>query len=151
VVQRAATADEVRKVAEVSPPWLSELLLASLEIKRMPTDLVELKVQRVFFDKGYAILPDETQSGRQIDDPMIPLTPAFAEMCREAIGDRKDGWVFGKKTGGRHDWAHVSRLFRVGRGKAGLPDEVVMSGYGGNALRAQKKARGDGANDLGRP
>jgi integrase len=115
---RVLTHDEADKLIEKAPKHLKPIIVAALETGGRKTELLSLKWDSVFLDRGVLYFDgNTTKSGKTRE---IPITPLLEKTLR-SLSRFGSGYVFTRHGKRLHDVRSAWEIARVG---AGLGEEV---------------------------
>ncbi|QDT55506.1 Phage integrase family protein [Caulifigura coniformis] len=136
IVERMPTADESRKIAQAARPDLQRILAFSSLTGARPYDLITARIESVNLRARKLTLEERSASGSRITDREVSFNADASRVIREAMSQRASGLVFLTTTGRPWNADSLARAFRTARRKAGVPEDVSLSGRGGRVARA---------------
>lgn len=130
-LERAPTPEERDTMLKASYPAFRRVLQFIYSTNVRATDLIFARIENLRMDEGILMLEETTYTGKPIKNREIRFGDELRPVLREAIGKRKRGPIFLSKRGVAWQPNHLSAVFRRTKQKAGVPDEVHVSGRGG--------------------
>lgn len=107
-----SAADAARLIAAAGGPFRDVLeFLAGTGCR--PIEAREALIEKCDLEKGVLMVPNKTKKKTGVVDRPVFLSTAMIEHLRRVIGDRKEGFIFRNRDGGK--WGHDSLMHRLKR------------------------------------
>lgn len=133
-LQRLPNSGEIVALLECAPPDFKVLYRFSVNSSRNPNDVAAAKIEDMDLKSKIIRLPATAVSGAKIENRVIHLSKkVLVELVSVAVGNRKRGSVFVRAKGRPWTSDDLGVVFRRTRRRAGLPEEIVLSGRGRKA------------------
>jgi len=137
--ERAATDEEFAKIVGASSEAFSRILRFSRLVGLRVYDVANAQIDGLSTKKKLLQLEEKSLTGRPIRDRFVPLSDEASQFVQDAIGSRKEGFIFLNAAGKPWGTGVLSRNFQLARERAGLSPELVMSGRGGNVFKRAER------------
>jgi hypothetical protein len=131
VSERSATDAEHSAIMSAAAPALRAICEFSRIARVRAVDLVNARIECISYANSALTLEERSDSGRIIEQRLVKLSGEAKRLLRQASGRRVKGRVFLRSDSGVWTFSNLSAAFRRARRKAGVPDEVSLSGRGG--------------------
>jgi integrase len=98
--RRGVISDADRRLAEENAaPEFRAVLVALRESGARPSEIANARIEKVFLDDGYLLVPNKTAHQTGQAERRIYLSPAMKELLKERIAGRAEGHVFLNRLG----------------------------------------------------
>lgn len=125
------TAEHQDKLEQAAKPPLRAILRALRASGCRPSELCNARIEQVDLKKRVMLVPNKV--ARKTGEKLRPvyMSEAMLAIVREAMGARKEGFVFLNAFGNQWKPPTITHRVRKIRIKLGLPEGVVAYGYRG--------------------
>ena len=119
--RRGIISEENRKMAEESSsPGFRAVLVALRESGARPTEICRARIEKVWLDLGYMLVPNKTAHLTGEAERKIYLSPVMKELIVEMAGDRKEGYIFTNRNGAPWTLHALKKRWETMRERTGI-------------------------------
>jgi integrase len=119
--RRGIITQKDRQAAEErAAPEFRVVLVALRETGARPSEIANIRVEKVFLDAGYMLVPNKTAHMTGVAERKIYLSPVLRDLVAQLIGDRTEGYVFLNSKGKPWNIQSIKKRWEYVRSKTGV-------------------------------